>query len=324
VLDALTVPYRSRVTVNDWEPSFTQRFKGSPTYKDGDPSGGMWWPAGTCHVPHSALRHRLASSAQWHARTALHQFADDLDVDRQLQAAISTGTAVELMLKAYLVGVAPALVADRSSKDSVLMVSGGGALAAGQARDFRSVPASDALATVRSIVKGFPKTPQNLEAFAVRNAACHMALVDAEQLRLAAIEMVKVIDALLAPMQLNRERFWGMGALPVANALVTEANTELQHRFEAKLAAAKREVYRLTLTHWSQRRRRLYLDRSPRVCQLRLVMSDPLSTVQLATSEGLSSTRSKKRRSMPNSTTTSSLSGRRPPIQSRSFALPAI
>ena len=74
-----------------------------------------------------------------------------------------------------------------------------------------------------------------------------MALVDANQLRLAAVEMVKTIDAFLGLVLLNRARFWGQGALSVADTLVAEASTDLQHRFEAKLAAAKREVFRLTL-----------------------------------------------------------------------------
>ena len=213
----------------------------------------MWWPAGTHHVPHGGLRHRLASSGQWHARTAIGWFADEYDVDHQLQAAISSGTAVELMLKAYLVGVAPSLIVEKGSKDSLLMVSGRGDLASVPARDFRSIQGGEALTTARQIIGGslhapFPAVPQQPDSFVTRNGAAHMGLVDAERLRLAVVEMIRVIEALLPHMELGRERFWGTAALPVADALLDEANDAIRHTFEAKMAAAKRQVYRLTST----------------------------------------------------------------------------
>jgi hypothetical protein len=249
------------VTIEEWAVgSFT--IDDALHYIPGDESGGMWWPAGDRHVPHSGLRYRLASSARWHARTALNRFVSD-DVDDQLQAAISAGIAVELIFKAYIANIAPQLLAEKGQIQSVLMLSGRGDLSGKTAHDLRSISGLQVVDTARQLIakekigSSFPHLPQNLQCFIARNSACHMAIVEADQLRHAVIEMTKIVDGMLPLMGLVRERFWGPGVLSAADALVNQANDEVRQRFEAKMAAARREVHRLTSALTPAKARRL-------------------------------------------------------------------
>jgi hypothetical protein len=94
-------PYDLVVTIEDWGIGTHPRpLKKRAARK----SGGTWWPAGERVVASDGLRYVLARSGRWHARIALEQFASP-DLDEMLQAAISTGTAVELIAKAYLASV---------------------------------------------------------------------------------------------------------------------------------------------------------------------------------------------------------------------------
>ena len=102
----------------------------------------------------------LAQSARWHARTAVSNFVSD-DPDARLQAACSAGTAVELLAKAYLADMNPALLADKGDKDTVLHLVGHGALAKGDVLSIKTIGAYEALRLVAQLHRGFPAFDQH-------------------------------------------------------------------------------------------------------------------------------------------------------------------
>src|SRR5215469_7952822 len=79
---------------------------------------GTWWPAGKYVVKHDQLKRLLAESARWHARRAIDLFISD-QVNELLDAAVSAGSAVELLAKSYLASIDPALLADKGDRDTV-------------------------------------------------------------------------------------------------------------------------------------------------------------------------------------------------------------
>ena len=88
---------------------------------------GSRWPRGEKSHSHSQLSEMLLRSARFQARRALTQFLSD-DDDERLDAAASTGNALELMAKALLASIEAGLLADRGDLDSVLRFADKGAL----------------------------------------------------------------------------------------------------------------------------------------------------------------------------------------------------
>jgi hypothetical protein len=187
----------------------------------------------------------LAQSARWHARTAISSFISQ-DRDEQLQAACSAGTAVELLAKAYLADVNPALLADKGDKDTVLHLGGRGTLAKGDVLCMRTIGAYEALRLVAQLHRGFPPFDQQPPALTARNAALHTALADRAQLRAAVVQMARMTESLLEVMKLDRSHFWGEHAMPVADSLLDEAARELEQVIKAKLAVARARLAALT------------------------------------------------------------------------------
>jgi len=238
-------------TIDDWGTTWYGRQQGGAPRKDAsdgmrkDASEGMWWPAGKHVIPHGRLKQLLGRSARWHARKAVEGFVSD-DLDELLQAAVSTGSAVELIAKTFCASVSPALLADKGDRDSVLMLTGQGAHAGGSALRLKSIGAVPALQVAKHLQKDLPTDLPDPIALRVRNAATHMACLDVNELRKGVIQMCRLVAAVLPLLDLDPMQFWGPHARPVVVDLLDEAKTEVARTVAAKRAVAGARLARLT------------------------------------------------------------------------------
>jgi hypothetical protein len=187
------------------------------------------------------LSAHLTRSARWHSDVALKQ-SRSTDVDGLLQAAISVGTASELLAKAALATLgAPMLLGERPDEDSLLLASGNGHLSSKTMISFKSISSATAHSMVKSIFKvpaSIIADPRNLATQNVRNAAAHMALVDIHELRIALTLHLRLCDALLPVLMVSREEFWGDENLPHVDLMLDEAASELSREVASRIAAA--------------------------------------------------------------------------------------
>lgn len=230
-------------------------------------SPGTWWPAGKYVVKHSQLKRMLAESAQWHAQRAIQLFVSE-DLNELLDAAVSAGTAVELLAKTYLATIEPVLLADKGDRDTVLIMGGRGELASVDPLLMKTISALDALRLAKYFHRELPWFQQDTVSLRVRNAAIHMALVQGDELRWAVIQMSRLVESLIIPLDLDRESFWGSNAMSVVNYLIDEDKTERARTVAAKKAAAERYLIEL-LQGLSDENRRVMLavlsGRSPNI-----------------------------------------------------------
>lgn len=160
------------------------------------------------------------------------------DSNEQLQAAISAGTAVELLAKAYLASIDEALLADKGDRDTILLLTGNSKLTESDPLAMKTIGALEAVRTVKKLHKDLPLTQQNPIVFGVRNSAAHMALVRSDDLRAAVIQMCRIIESLILALGLDRRDFWEIRGISVVDALLDEASTEIAREVAAKKAAA--------------------------------------------------------------------------------------
>lgn len=212
-------------------------------------AGGTFWPFEGGHVDYASLTGVLQRTAQGFAQEALTCLGVS-DHDRLVRGAVAAGSAVELLVKAFLTGVNPAMLVERSEKDSLLFLvdQGHRADASSSPTDVRTLAASDALLLAKKIIPGgaFSWHPQaDRKVLQVRNAALHLGLADHDELRDACVIMTRLTSELLAQMSADPPTFWG-DAGGVAQTLLDEAATERQRSVEFKKAAAKDFYLRLT------------------------------------------------------------------------------
>jgi hypothetical protein len=188
-------------------------------------------------MPCSRLKWVLAQSARWHARQAVRMHVSE-EPNELLQAATSTGTSVELLAKAYLSIIDPALLADKGDRNTILLLSGNSALTGAEPTGMKTITAYEALRAIKQLRPDFPLVQQDDPLLQVRNAACHMALVSPGSLSLAVMQMCRIVEALLLALNLDRPDFWGAHAMPVVDTLLDKAKTEIARAVAAKMAAA--------------------------------------------------------------------------------------
>lgn len=203
------------------------------------------WPQGRTHILGDTLRDLLLRSAKNHSRNVFEKFLSDSTMD-ELSAAISCGCAVELLAKAYLMSVAPSLLAARGDVDTVLHLSGNGHRAKSSATEIKTIGAGDALQLVKRLLPTFSYHQRDDVVLGVRNAAAHMALVDHKDLRRAVVAMVRIVEDLLKAMEVDRQEFWGSSVLPAVDQAVDAATSEANRIIAAKLAAARLRIDSLT------------------------------------------------------------------------------
>lgn len=206
---------------------------------------GSHWPRGEELVSHAELSRMLLQSARFHARRALTQFLSG-DDDELLDAAASTGTALELMAKALLASIESGLLADRGDPDSVLRFADKGHLAHSPPSRTRTRSASEVLGLVRRLRPAFRWAQGDERALQVRNAAVHLGIVDATELRSAVKIMCRAVDDMVRSYgEGDRTAFWGDTALPLADQLLDEAASEVKQEVAAKVAAAGARLARM-------------------------------------------------------------------------------
>lgn len=209
---------------------------------------GSRWPLGQHSVPHAQLSEMLLQSARFHARRSLTQYSSG-DDDALLDAAASTGSALELMAKALLAITEAGLLADRGDPDSVLRFADKGHLAHSPASQTKTKSASEVLILVKRLHPAFQWNPPVDElALKVRNAAVHLGIVDATELRSAVKIMSRAVDDMVRFYgEADRSAFWGEAVLRLVDQLLDEAASEVKRGVAAKVAAAGAELARRTL-----------------------------------------------------------------------------
>jgi hypothetical protein len=205
-----------------------------------------WWPAGLLVVANDDLGRLLTDSSRWNAQIAVANYASD-DTNEQLQAAVSTGTALELLAKACLTTISPALLADKGEQHSVLLLTGKGGLTKRRPTQLRSIQAFESLRLLKAIRPevsiDLSEPPMPLQ---VRNAAAHMALVDALELRIAVAVMARAVETMLPLIEVESGAFWGEHGQSVVLALLDETRTAAARSLAAKTARAKSAFADLT------------------------------------------------------------------------------
>lgn len=199
--------------------------------------GGSVWPAAGVWVEVARLKQLLAFSARWHSRTAVRQFVSS-DRDEMLQAAISVGTASELLLKVLVHHTSPALLADRGDRDSLLLLAGA-QNAPVDPLHFRSISALEVHRLAKHLHPNLPIEVRQPEALTSRNAAAHLGIVEPSQLRRAVVQHARLVEGVLPVLNLDSAQFWGASLVPSVAALVDEARTETARIVASKLASAK-------------------------------------------------------------------------------------
>lgn len=202
------------------------------------------WPIGEAKVATKGLRWVLASSAQWHSQTSIRRF-NSTDKNELLQAAISVGTASELLLKTLVCTTSPTLLAARDARNSLLILAG--ASRAGEfdlgALDFQSILGPEVLELARKLysTSGFVP-PKKLMSLAVRNAASHLGIVDSNKLKEAINEHCRLVEDVLRLLDLDTEAYWGEELYPIFRSLVDTARSDAERQLCAKIESA-RAVY---------------------------------------------------------------------------------
>ena len=194
------------------------------------------WPVGAYRVETARIRQLLALSARWHSRVAVQQFVST-DRDELLQAAISVGTASELILKALVSSTSPALLADRGDRDSLLLLANA-SLESTNALAFRSIAAAEVHRLAKHLHRALPIDLNDLAPLAARNAAAHLAIVDSGQLRRAVVQHCRIVQATLPLLELDDGPYWGASMRATVINLLDEAKSEVARVVAAKLAAA--------------------------------------------------------------------------------------
>lgn len=231
-------------TIEDWSGG-TWHANGPAAI--GDRSGGTWWPVGDSAVPLDRLKQLFALSARFHARQAVRLFvSDDYDGrDNLLQAAISAGTAVELMAKSYLASINNALLADRGDRDAMLVLCGHSSLATAEPWNIRTLAATEALNLAKHIHRDLPWVQSDPISLRVRNAAAHSGMVERAALRRAVTQMCRVVESLLNAIGLDIDKFWGSDAATVVDELLDDARSQVQREVVAKQVAARARLREL-------------------------------------------------------------------------------
>lgn len=209
---------------------------------------GTFWPFERGHVDYASLRGLLERTGQGFAREALASLGA-ADHDRLIRGAIATGSALEMLTKAFLSTINPAMLVERSEKDSLLFLvdQGHRADTGSSPTDVRTLAASDALLLAKKVIPGGAfswNSQSDRKVLQVRNAALHLGLADPAELHEACVIMTRLVSQLLPQMSVDSTTFWG-DLESLAQTLLDEAATERKRTVEVAKAAAKAFFLRL-------------------------------------------------------------------------------
>jgi hypothetical protein len=153
---------------------------------------------------------------------------------------------VELTTKAALVQIEPTLLCERADADTLLRLAGKGERTEVQPTRVKTIGGLHAFRLCRRLLKDVTVPESDaVIALEVRNAALHLALVDRDELRLAAAAMSRVVDGVLEGMGANRESFWGSHCQVVVE-FVAQEQLAVASVVAAKRVAAEQRLALIT------------------------------------------------------------------------------
>ncbi|WP_167139649.1 hypothetical protein [Diaminobutyricimonas sp. TR449] len=179
------------------------------------------------------------------ARYAIANYSSE-DEDAVLMSALRCGMAVEYQLLSTLAAESPALLAGPNGRQSLAsrLVLNEAAQPLGlTAANLRTIDVDEAFEAVQLI---HPQLALDRKRFddlkGVRNAAAHMALVDAAPLEKAVGAMAAILEQLLNVRGSNRAQFWTEDLLPLVSVTVQTAESAALRRFQSRVVAASSKL----------------------------------------------------------------------------------
>lgn len=188
--------------------------------------------------PFDSLPNRLWVASASSARYAVSHYADP-DDQVLIRAALSLGHAAEQLIMACLASVDTALLADGKNPSARLALSKGNVTGALEIHALRTTTWGEGYALLRQID---PKLgdPHDIKfVMETRNAAAHIALVDAVDLSEAVVKLAHVVGQLhgLIPAFVEDD-YWGPTHLSVVTGLRDARADKVKLELDAKLLAA--------------------------------------------------------------------------------------
>lgn len=187
----------------------------------------------------SALPQHLYSCASRAAHRAV-QSSSGNDPYEQAQAALAIGEACEWLLRAAIAEVQPALLADTSrGKDSLMALSGAAPFHLASSA-LKTINVTEAVTIVKRLHPQLGLNGSDTELiFNVRNAAAHMAMSEATEVRTALTRLSKVALELLGAMGRSEAEFWGTAGAEFVTSLRKAWTDSLDKSVREKFAAAQ-------------------------------------------------------------------------------------
>lgn len=191
-------------------------------------------------MSHEPIHEHLLISARKWARTAVDAYLEE-PIDQDF-AVHHMAVAVEHASKAYLASIAPVLLASEKqpSVDDLLVLSGNEDRTKKGRAGLKTIGGEGAILRAAQLLGPEHKAPAKLkELRESRNGITHMGwgqpVTECRELLAAGIEH---INALLKALSTEPDGFWG-AHLEACTALVAQAMTEMEIRYNAKLRQAR-------------------------------------------------------------------------------------
>lgn len=227
-------------------------------------------PAVDVNPHHVRLPQRLYAAAQQAARIAIQHHASQ-DESEQLQAAVAIGSTVEYLARALVATHDPLLLAKEKNVDSQIMLSRANLGEPLSPSLLRSIDISEVWKLLQRlnkrlaphIDKGGQGTAPTAIVMTVRNAAAHMALVDAAALEDAARALVTIVEAMHPIGNRDEPNFWPTELASSVQLLKTENTTAAARRSQTKIDLARENHRKLLdgMLHDERERTQALLER---------------------------------------------------------------
>ncbi|MFG2546959.1 hypothetical protein ACGFOM_31475 [Streptomyces sp. NPDC048594] len=168
------------------------------------------------------------------------------------------GVATEHLLKAYLVGMHPALIVDAKHFDSLLHATGLGSHA-GPPTKVKTIGLVDAyLRVVKLLPRKIPISKEDLEPLAdARNGVAHSAIHDSAKSEEVFTTCLRLVDPVLEELKIESNSYWGP-YLVLHDKLVDEQVRQERVTAEALLVKA-RSLFKQRFGHMSPKERDVVL-----------------------------------------------------------------
>ncbi|MFD9047912.1 hypothetical protein [Streptomyces zaomyceticus] len=150
------------------------------------------------------------------------------------------GVAAEHLLKAYLAGLHPALIADGKDFNSLLHATGHGARASVDLSRAKTIGLAEAHGRVHKLLR--KQIPIDANAFRpvadARNGVAHVGIHDVDEVRTVFTTCLRVIDPMLTELQIDPKTYWGSYG-QLHDMLIAQHVEEARIHLAGKLAKAR-------------------------------------------------------------------------------------